>query len=144
MSTLGALSFVLLSLSPAPGLLAAIPLAILKLGYPPWFVLLTATPLAYVQVFAVHLLWESLQKLSFVKNVIENKRSARVDSMLATGGSFVPVFLATPVIGPWGVVIFMKYGRVPLRKVALPIAVSLACIALVVTGLCVYVPAFFA
>lgn len=144
MSVGGAISFVLLSLSPVPGIAASIPLAILKLDYAPWLVPLVATPLAFVQVFVVNFLWDRLQKLTFVKNVLEKKRSARVDRMLTSGGSFLPVFLATPLIGPWGVMIFMKYGRVPLRRVALPIAASLSSLALVLTLLCVFIPTLFA
>jgi hypothetical protein len=139
----GAVSFVVLSIAPIPGIIASIPLAVLKLAYPPWIVPLIAMPLSFVQVLVVNYLWDQLQTLTAVKNVIEKKRSARVDALIASGGSFWPVYIATPLLGPSLIMMFMRYARISLRHVWLPMALSLMTLAVVVTALCVYVPAWF-
>lgn len=141
---IGLLSFIGLSLSPVPGIIASIPLAVLKLDYPPWIVPLAAMPLSFVQVLVVNFLWDQLQRLPLVQNTIEKKRSARIDELIATGGSFWPVFVTTPLVGPSLVMMFMRYAHIPLRRVALPMAASLMTLAIVITALCVYVPGWFA
>ena len=139
----GVASFVFFSVWPVPGIVASIPLAILKLDYPPLIVPLVATPLAFIQVLLVDVAWTQLQRLKPVRNVLEKKRSPRLDRILQSGGSFWPVFLGTPFLGPGLVMIFMRYANISLKKVGVPIFLSIFAVALVLTALCVFIPAWF-
>jgi len=137
-------AFVTLAINPIGGLLLAIPFAILQLHYRPWLALAASVPLAYVQVIAVDLLWVALCRLPFWQRLLERRRSAQVERLLASKGGFWITFLGTPVLGPWLVMAFMRYANVPHRRVALPILLALTCTAIVLVGLCSWVPAWFA
>lgn len=139
----GLIAFIMLSINPFGGLLVSIPLAVFKLHYPAWVAVVGGVPLAYVQVLFVDLAWDGLNRWDGFRSYLERKRSPRAEKLMASGGAFVPTMLFAPLIGPWVVMAFMRYARVPQRKVALPILLGLTWIATLITGACVYAPQWF-
>jgi hypothetical protein len=135
------LTFVALAANPLGGLLVAIPFAVLKLHYPWWLAVVIGTPPAYLQVIAVDLGWGVLERHDGWHRFLERRRSPRVEKLLESRGGFWITFLASPFLGPWLVMAFMRYARVPQRRVALPIILALGCTALVVSALCLLMPA---
>jgi hypothetical protein len=133
-----------LGVSPIGGLLASIPWGMFEMHYPAWLVIASSPPMAYVQVIVIDALWSSFQRSSYFRRLIEGKRSPRVEKLLASRGSFWATLLATPLVGPWVVMAFMRYAQVPQRKVALPMLLSLLVVSAFFTAMCVYVPSFFA
>jgi hypothetical protein len=138
------LAFIVLAANPFGGLLVAIPFAIFTLLWPAWLVVLTGVPLAYLQVVVVDVGWESLARIGGWQRFLERRRSPRVERLVASGGGFWITFFATPLIGPWLVMAFMRYAQVRQRRVALPIVLALSCSAVVIASLCVMVPQLFA
>jgi signal transduction histidine kinase len=104
----GGLSFVLLAANPFGGLLVAIPFAIMKLHYPAWVATLVGTPLAYVQVAVVDVAWSVLGRWPAWDPFLLARRSKRIERVVASGGSFWVTFFATPFVGPWLVMAFMR------------------------------------
>jgi hypothetical protein len=138
------LAYVILAANPFGGLLMAIPFAILKLHWPAWLVVATGVPLAYLQVIVVDVAWESFTRIGGWQRFVERRRSARVERLVASGGGFWITFLATPLLGPWLVMTFMRYAQVRQARVALPILLALLCSAIVLASLCAVVPQLFA
>jgi hypothetical protein len=122
----GFLAFAAMAINPIGGLLVALPFAILKLDYPPWFALLLGVPLAYVQVIAVDLAWSALTRTSWWNNWLERRRSPRIQRLVESEGGFWLTLVFAPLIGPWLVMAFMRYACVPQRRVALPILLGLS------------------
>lgn len=133
-------AFVGLAINPLGGLWLAIPLAYFHLKYPAWLCVLAGVPLAYVQVAAVDLAWEFLDARPWWRPMIEKRRSARIERMLAGQGTFWGSFILAPLLGPWIIMAFMRYAQVPQRKVALPIVLGMCWIAVLITSLCVFLP----
>lgn len=131
------------SINPIAGLLASVPWAILKLHYPLWVVIVSGPPLAYVQVIVADLLYSALRRLSYVNRLLEKKRSPWVEKLLASNGSFLTVFIATPLVGPWLVILVMRYANIGQRQVAIPILLALTFVALSIGVLCTTLPSFF-
>jgi hypothetical protein len=138
------LAFFLLAANPFGGLLVAIPFAILSLRWPAWLVVVASVPSAYLQVVLVDVGWSWLVRIAAWRRFVERRRSPRVERLVASGGGFWITFFATPLLGPWVVMAFMRYAQVRQRRVALPIALALLCSALVLVILCVVVPQLFA
>lgn len=136
----GDLAYVVMAINPIGGLLIAIPIAVFKLQYPAWILLLSGPPLAYVQVFAVDWGWSWLEKRAWWRSFLEKRRSARVEKLLASQGAFVPTMIAAPLVGPWLVMAFMRYAQVPHRKVALPIFTGMILISTAITAICFLAP----
>ncbi len=136
-------AFAALAVNPIGGLLIAIPFALFKLHYPIWLVVLAGVPLAYLQVFIVDLVWDLLARAKWWSSFLQNRRNKTVERLVASRGGFWITFLATPVIGPWAVMAFMRYAQVPHRKIALPIALSLLAFAIGLSVLCQWVPRLF-
>jgi hypothetical protein len=130
-------AFALLAANPFGGLLVAIPFGILKLHYPIWIAVVVGSPLAYLQVIVLDLAWSLLVRIPAWRRFLDRRRSPRVERLIASGGSFWITFVATPLLGPWLVMAFMRYAQIRQRHVALPILCSLACTALVVAIVCV-------
>ncbi len=143
MMSSGDLAFVLLAANPFGGLLVAIPFAALKLGYPIWLSVCAGAPLAYLQVPAVDLAFGLLARAPAWTRMLERRRSPRVERLLASRGGFWITFLATPFLGPWLVMAFMRYAHVGQRRVALPILAALASTAAVLAIACALVPRAF-
>ena len=137
------LSYIAMAIQPFGGILVAIPLAILHLQYPVWLVVATAPFLAYVQVLVVDLLWNALDKIPAWRRMLERRRSPRMERVMAGGGAFWTTFLTAPLVGPWVIMAFMRFARVPQRRIAVPILLSMLSVTLVVTALCLAVPVLF-
>ena len=131
------------SINPIAGLLVSIPWAILKLDYPLWLIILTGPLLAYVQVIAADVLWNQLKRLDYVQKLLEKKRSPRVEKLLQSKDAFLPVMLATPLVGGWVVMLVMRYAKVPQWRVATPILLALLILSIVLGVLCKTVPHLF-
>ena len=121
----GDLTFALLAANPVGGLLVAVPYAMLRLHYPIWLTVVAGTPLAYLQVLAVDASWTLLARIPAWQRFLERRRSPRIERLVASGGGFWITFCATPFVGPWLVMSFMRWARVPQRRVALPILMAL-------------------
>ena len=139
----GDVAFALLALNPFGGLLLAIPFAILRLHYSAPLALGLGIPLAYVQVVVVDLGWTHLDRVQLWRRLLERRRSARVERLMASGGAFFTTLVLAPILGPWLVMAFMRYARVPQRRVALPILLGLGWMSVLVAAGCLLVPRFF-
>jgi hypothetical protein len=138
------LAFALLAANPFGGLLVAIPFAVLRLRYPIWLAIAVGAPLAYLQVAVVDVGWSWLARIPGWRRFLDRRRSPRVERLVASRGGFWVTFLATPFLGPWLVMAFMRYAHVAQRRVALPILASLACTAAVLALACALAPGVFA
>ena len=138
------LAFLALAANPAGGLLVAVPFAILRLHYPAWLAVAASFPLAYLQVPAVDLGWSLLVRVPAWGRFLARRRSARIERLVAARGAFWVTFFATPFLGPWLVMAFMRYAQVPQRRVAAPILCALAVTASAVAGVCELIPRAFA
>jgi hypothetical protein len=136
-------AFAVLAANPFGGLLVAIPFATLKLHYPVWLSVAAGAPLAYLQVLVIDLAWSLLARAPAWGRFLERRRSPRVERLLASRGGFWITFFATPLLGPWLVMAFMRYAHVDQRRVALPILMALACTAAILAVACVLVPRVF-
>jgi len=130
----GDLMFALLAANPFGGLLIAIPFALLRLHYPIWLAVALGTPLAYLQVIAIDASWTLLARIDRWQRFLDRCRSPRVERLVASRGGFWITFFATPFLGPWLVMSFMRWARVSQRKVALPILLALFATALAVAA----------
>jgi len=137
------LTFALLAANPFGGLLIAVPFSVLELHYPAWLAIALGAALAYLQVPAIDLAWTTLSRIPWFCRFLERRRSPRVERLLAARGAFWVTFLATPFLGPWVVMAFMRYAHVRQRRVALPILSALACTAGVVAALSELAPRAF-
>jgi hypothetical protein len=134
---------VLLAVNPFGGILAAIPLGILGLGHPWWAWLVAGPFLAYVQVPVVDLAWDLLLRWPWWRRLLERRRSPRIERLMSSGFAFWPVFLASPLVGPWFVMAFLRYARQPQRRAALPMLLSMLAVSVVTVAACVWLPALF-
>jgi hypothetical protein len=139
----GDVAFAALAVNPIGGLLVAIPFAIFKLGYPAWVSIAAGVPLAYVQVLVVDGAWSTLARIEAWHRFLERQRSPRVERLLASRRRFWATFLLSPMIGPWLVMAFMRYAKVPHRSVALPLLLGLLASATVIATLCTFAPRLF-
>jgi len=137
------LAFYALAANPVGGLLAAIPFAMLKLHYPAWRAVALGVPLAYVQVLVIDGGWTLLARLPAWNRFLERRRSPRVERLMAARGGFWITFLATPFVGPWLIMAFMRYARIGQQRVALPILAALAVTAAGLAVACLLIPALF-
>jgi hypothetical protein len=136
----GDLTYALLAVNPVGGLLAAVPWGVFEQHYS-WALLLATGPLlGYVQVVIVDLAWGQLNRWAWWRSLLVGRRSPRVERLLQSRGAFVPVFLLTPIVGPWLVMACMRYARVPQRRVALPILASLFALTTVLVVVCAVAP----
>lgn len=143
MMSAGTPAFILLSINPFGGLLVSIPFAVFALGYPAWLAVASGIPLAYVQVIAVDAGWSWLARFDRWHAFLERRRSPRVERLLAAKGAFLLTMVLAPILGPWLVMAFMRYGQIPQRKVALPILLGLAWNASAIALGCVLFPKLF-
>lgn len=137
------ISYFVVAMQPLGGILVSIPLGLLKLEYPLWFVVLSSPLLAYVQVPVVDLAWSLLLRIPGWKRLLERRRSPTVERLMASGGAFWTTFLAAPLVGPWVIMAFMRYAHVPQRRIALPILLSMLAVTLVTSTLCLVLPTLF-
>jgi hypothetical protein len=136
-------TYLLMAVSPVGGLLVAIPWGVFEREYP-WLVLVTSgPPLAYLQVVIVDTAFHQLERLAFWRDLLTKRRNARIDRLLQSGGSFWPVFMLTPLVGPWFIMGVMRYAGIPQRRIALPIFASLMVLTALLVAACVSVPGWF-
>lgn len=135
--------YLIIAIQPFGGILIAIPLGFFKLGYPVVYLLISAPLLAYLQVVIIDLFWSALERWPWFKRQLQRSRSARVERLMKAKGAFWPTFLATPLVGPWVVMAFMRYAQVPQRRVALPILLSLSLVTVLTTAACLFIPEWF-
>jgi hypothetical protein len=138
------LAYAALAVNPIGGILVAIPFATFKLGYPIWLCVASGVPLTYVQVLVADGAWDLLQRVPACRRFLERSRSARLERLVAARGLFLPTVILAPLVGPWAVMVTMRYLQVPQRRVALPILLGIAWIATLIAALCVAVPERFA
>jgi hypothetical protein len=138
-----ALAFALLAVNPVGGLWLAIPFALYKLRYPVWLTLAFGVPLAYVQVLVVDYGWTLMARWSWWLQLLERRRSPRVEKLMAARGAFWTTVVLAPLIGPWQIMAFMRYAQVPQRRVALPILLGLLWIGAVIAAGCIHLPHLF-
>lgn len=131
------------SINPIAGLLVSVPWAMLKMHYPLWLVLVSGPPLAYIQVIVADWSWSYLRRIRYVRNILEKQRSPRVEKLFASGGQFIAVFIATPLVGPWLVMLVMRYANVSQRQVMMPIMLALLFVSATLGILCLVVPRLF-
>jgi hypothetical protein len=133
-----------LAINPIGGLFAAIPFAVLKLHYSAWRAVLIGVPLSYVQVIVIDGLWTLVSEAPALRRFLERQRSPRVERLVAARGGFWVTFLATPFIGPWVIMAFMRYAHVRQRTVALPMFLALAATGATIAVASVWLPQLFA
>jgi hypothetical protein len=139
----GHAAFIAMAINPVGGLLIAIPFAVFELDYPPWLALALGVPLAYVQVLVMDLAWSALTRVEWWNAWLERRRSPRVRRLVESRGSFWLTLLLAPLIGPWLVMAFMRYARVPQRQVALPILLGLSWTGTLITLGTMWAPRLF-
>jgi hypothetical protein len=132
--------FVALAVNPFGGLLFAIPYAKSVLHASPWCAALIGWPLAYVQVVFVDVLWKSLCRIEWWRNLIERRRTPRLERMASSPYAFWMILFFAPFLGPWLVMATMRYAQIPHRRVALPMALSIGWNAMGIALLSVYAP----
>jgi hypothetical protein len=132
--------FVALAINPFGGLLFAIPYAQAVLGISPWLAAIVGWPLAYVQVLVVDVLWKSLCRISWWERFIARRRTPRLERMASSPYMFWLILVFAPFVGPWLVMAVMRYAAVPHRRIALPMALSLAWNAMSIATISLYAP----
>lgn len=137
-------SYAFLAFQPFGGLLVAIPLGILKLGYPWWVTVLTGPPLAYLQVVVIDGLWSLLERWPWFVRTLEARRSPRIERLLDGGAGFWATFAAAPLVGPWAVMAFLRYAHIPQRRAAAPILLAMLTVSILITAVCVLAPTVLA
>ena len=133
-------AFVVVAINPFGGLFLAVPLAIFELQWSPALAVAIAVPLSYVQVLAVDLGWDSLQRWEGLMRFVEKKRSDRLESALRARWAPVWITLMSPWIGPWLVMAVMRFGKMPRGRAFLPLFLGLAWVGTLTGVVCVYAP----
>ncbi len=132
--------FVALAVNPFGGLLLAIPYAKAVLDLSPWWAALIGWPLAYVQVLFVDVLWDTLCRIPWWKGFVDRKRTPRLERMTSSAYMFWLVLAFGSFFGPWLVMAVMRYARVPQRRIAVPMALSIAWNAVGIALVSMYAP----
>lgn len=132
--------FVLAGLNPFGGMFVAMPIAIFKLGWPPWLGVLLAVPLGYVQVVVVDVLWERLLAWPWFMAVIEKRRSEKLTNLLARDDAKLWLALLGVWIGPWLVTAFARFSGHSVGRVALPLLFGLTYLAVATAVICKLAP----
>ncbi len=132
--------FVALAINPFGGLLFAIPYAKVVLHMSPWLAALIGVPLAYVQVAFVDLLWTTLKRIGWWERLIERRRTPRLTRMASSPYMFWMILAFGCVLGPWLVMAVMRYAKIPHRRIAVPMALSITWNAVGIALLSIYVP----
>jgi hypothetical protein len=132
--------WLLAGLNPFGGLFVGIPLAMFKLGWPPWLAVICTVPLAYGQVVAVDVLWERLLAWPWWVRQIETRRSPKLVALMERKDAKVWIALFGLWVGPWLVAALSRYSGQPVRRVAVPILLSITYVAIGTAFVCLYAP----
>jgi len=136
----GYAGFVVLAVNPFGGLMIAIPYAKAVLHVSPWLAALVGWPLAYVQVLVVDLLWNTLCRIGWWQRLVERRRTPRLERMASSPAMFWMIVAFASFTGPWLVMAVMRYAKVPHRRIAVPMALSLGWNAAGIAFLTAYLP----
>jgi hypothetical protein len=132
--------FVVLAINPFGGLIFAIPYAKAVLDLSPWLAAVIGWPLAYAQVVVVDVFWVGLNECEWFHRLVERKRTPRLEHMASSKYLFWLIAAFGAVIGPWLVMAVMRWARVPHRRIAAPLSISLGWNAALIAFLTVYAP----
>jgi len=117
--------FVVLAINPFGGLIFAIPYANAVMDLSPWFAAVIGWPLAYTQVVVVDVFWVGLDRWEWFHGLVERKRTPRLERMASSRYMFWLIAAFGGIIGPWLVMAVMRWARVPHRRIAVPLSISL-------------------
>lgn len=134
------IAFVLSALNPFGGALIAIPLAIFKLAWPPWLVVLLTVPLVYAQVIFVDVLWDRLLAWPRAAAFLEQRRNAWLERVLSRRDAGLWLALLGPWIGCWLVAAAARFGGHRQSKVAVPLLCGITYVVVAIAALCVFAP----
>ncbi|MDB4976919.1 MAG: hypothetical protein JWN48_5260 [Myxococcaceae bacterium] len=132
--------FVVACINPFGGMFVALPIAIFKLAWPPWFAVALSVPLAYVQVVVVDVLWERLAAWPWFRGVIEKRRSERLTNLLARDDAKLWLSIFGVWFGPWLVTAFARFSGHTVGRVALPLLFGLTYVAIGTAAVCKLAP----
>ena len=118
----------------------AIPYAKAVMDLSPWLAALIGWPLAYTQVLVVDIFWVGLNKWGWFHRLVERKRTPRLERMASSKYMFWIIAAFGCFIGPWLVMAVMRWARVPHRRIAIPLLISLAWNAAGIAFLTVHAP----
>jgi hypothetical protein len=134
------LVFVLSALNPFGGAFFAIPFAIFKLGWSPWFAGVLTIPLIYVQVVVVDLLWDRLLRWPRAAEFFERRRSSRLERVLERKDSGLWLAVFGVWLGCWLVMAMARFAGYRQRKVALPLLFGISYLVAITVVVCLYAP----
>lgn len=138
------IAFVLASINPIGGLMVSLPLAIFKLHWPAWFAVVLGVPLAYVQVAVVDLFWQRLLDWPWWTRLVERRRSARLEQILAHRSAPWLLAVTSPWLGPWLVMAVARFGGRRQSQLAVPLLAGITYVAIGIAAICVYAPKWLA
>jgi hypothetical protein len=132
--------FVLSALNPFGGAFLAIPLAIFKLGWNPWFVWAVTIPLIYAQVIVVDVLWDRLLAWPRAARFLESKKSPKLEAILGGKNSGLWLSLFGVWAGCWLVMAAARFAGYRQSKVALPLLFGISYLVAIAVVICLYAP----
>jgi hypothetical protein len=132
--------FVIACVNPFGGMFVAMPLALFKLEWPAWFACVLGIPLGYVQVIVVDLLWERLQAWPWWMQVIEKRRSPKLNELLAREDAKLWLAIFGVWAGPWLVAAITRYSGHAVKRVALPLLFGISYVTVGTALVCLYAP----
>lgn len=133
-------AFVVASLNPFGGIFVSIPLAIFTLAWPAWLAVSLAVVLSFTQVLFVDLLWNRLLRWERWAQFIAQRRSEKLDALLAHRYAWAWLSIASPWIGPWIVTAVARFSGQRGLRIMLPLFVGLAYVGVAIGVVCVYAP----
>jgi len=137
------LAVLLTALSPVGGMVAALPLGILGFGFPWWGVALVGIAAGWAQALVVDLCWELLERWPWWRRMMARRRTGWIARGLSRPGTFWPIVVATPLVGPWVVMALMRFAGVPRSRVTPPLLLGLVFLAAVLVLTCHHAPRLF-
>ncbi len=132
--------FVLAALNPFGGAFLAVPLAIFKLEWSPWFVGAVTIPLVYAQVAAVDLLWDKLLAWPRAHEFLEKRKSVKLERLLDRKDASLWLSIFGVWAGCWLVMAMARFGGHRQSKVALPLLFGITYMVVAVVLICLYAP----
>jgi hypothetical protein len=132
--------FVIACINPFGGMFVAMPIALFKLEWPPWFACLVGIPLGYVQVLVVDLLWERLMAWPWWVQLIEKRRSDKLTDLLARDNAKLWLAIFGVWAGPWLVMAVTRFSGHTRGRVALPLLFGITYVTIGVAAVCKLAP----
>ncbi|MFT3926236.1 MAG: hypothetical protein QM778_27065 [Myxococcales bacterium] len=132
--------FILSALNPFGGAFLAIPLAIFKLGWSPWFVWFITIPLIYAQVIVVDLLWDRLLAWPRAARFLEQRKSEKLERILGSKHSGLWLSVFGVWAGCWLVMAAARFAGYRQSKVAFPLLFGISYLVAIAVLICLYAP----